>query len=162
MGRARARRIPRPSLPLLAFMMALGPFGDTEYTPSMPATAQSLNVDYGMVQFTMASYLVGIAASELFYGPLADRFGRRPAMLVAAGILTAGALICLASFAIWPLIAGRLVQGVGACGGGVIAKAAVRDSFARDERERVYAQLNAAFALAPALGRSSAAWWRTP
>src|SRR5699024_11673135 len=66
--------------------------------------------------------------------------------------LTAGALICLASFNIVPLIAGRLVQGVGACAGGVIAKAAVRDAFGRDERERVYAQLNAAFALGPAVG----------
>ena len=100
----------------------------------------------------MASYLVGMALSELFYGPVADRFGRRPVMFVGAGILTAGAVICLLSFSIWPLIGGRLVQGVGATAGGVIAKAAVRDAFARDQRERVYAQLNAAFALAPAIG----------
>src|SRR5699024_8414613 len=104
------------------------------------------------VQLTMASYLVGMALSELFYGPVADRFGRRPVMFVGAGILTAGAVICLLSFSIWPLIGGRLVQGVGATAGGVIAKAAVRDAFARDQRERVYAQLNAAFALAPAIG----------
>src|SRR5699024_1172562 len=119
---------------------------------SMPAISTALNVDYGMVQLTMASYLAGMAVSELFYGPLADRFGRRPVMLVGAAILTLGALICLASFAIGPLIAGRLEQGIGACAGGVIAKAAVRDAFDRSERERVYAKLNAAFALAPAIG----------
>ncbi|HLQ85319.1 MAG TPA: multidrug effflux MFS transporter [Salinisphaeraceae bacterium] len=152
MSNSAQQRIPRPSLPLLAFMMSLGPFGDTEYTPAMPEIARSLDVDYSMVQFTMASYLIGMALSELFYGALADRFGRRPVMLVGAGILTAGALICLVSFSIWPLIGGRMIQGVGATAGGVIAKAAVRDAFASDQRERVYAQLNAAFALAPAIG----------
>lgn len=118
-----ASRIPRPFLSMLAFMMALGPFDDTEYTPSMPAIAQSLNVDYSMAQLTMASYPVGMATSEVFYSPLVDRFGRRPVTFVGAGILTAGALICLASFGFWPLIGGHLVQGVGACAGGVITKA---------------------------------------
>src|SRR5699024_9974830 len=118
----------------------------------MPEIARSLDVDYSMVQFTMASYPIGMALSARFYGALADRFGRRPVMLVGAGILTAGALICLVSFSIWPLIGGRMIQGVGATAGGVIAKAAVRDAFASDQRERVYAQLNAAFALAPAIG----------
>lgn len=152
MAKNTGRGIPRPSLLLLAFMMGLGPFGDTEYTPSMPAIANAMNVDYGMVQFTMTSYLIGIAVSELAYGPLADRFRRRPVMLIGAGIMVFGALICLLSFSIWPLIAGRAIQGIGACAGGVIANAVVRDAYAADQRERAYAQLTAAVALAPALG----------
>lgn len=144
--------VPRPALSLLALMMAVGPFGDTEYTPAMPDIARALDADYSSVQLTMVSYLIGSGVSELVYGPLADRFGRRPIMLVAAAILSFGALICLLSFAVWPLVAGRLVQGIGACGGGVIAKAAVRDAFDKDSRERIYAQLQAAFALAPAIG----------
>ena len=146
------RRAVLPALSLLAFMMAVGPFGDTEYSPAMPAMAKSLHTDYGMVQFTMSSYLVGSSISQLVYGPASDRFGRRPVMLVGAAILIAGALLCMISFSIWPLIAGRLVQGVGACAGGVIADATVRDAFSADRRQRVYAKLNAAFALAPAIG----------
>lgn len=152
------KRAAVPALSLLAFMMAVGPFGDTEYTPAMPAMAKALHADYGLVQFTMSSYLVGSSISQLVYGPASDRYGRRPVMLVGAAILILGALLCMISFSIWPLIAGRLVQGVGACAGGVIADAAVRDAFTADRRQRVYAKLNAAFAVAPAIGPVVGTW----
>jgi DHA1 family bicyclomycin/chloramphenicol resistance-like MFS transporter len=152
------KRAALPALSLLAFMMAVGPFGDTEYTPAMPAMAKALHADYGMVQFTMSSYLVGSSISQLVYGPASDRFGRRPVMLVGAVILILGALLCMISFSIWPLIGGRLIQGVGACAGGVIADAAVRDAFSAERRQRVYAKLNAAFALAPAIGPVVGTW----
>ena len=133
-------------------MMSAGPFGDTEYTPAMPAMAHALHTSYGMVQFTMAAYLAGSAVSQLVYGPLSDRYGRRPVMLAGAALLLAGGLACLLSFSIWPLVGGRVIQGIGACAGGVIADAAVRDAFPANLREKIYAKLNAAFALAPAIG----------
>lgn len=151
-ARARRGRFALPALWLLAFMMAAGPFGDTEYTPAMPAMAKALDTPYGMVQLSMAAYLVAQSVSQLFFGAISDRHGRRPVMLVGAVILAAGAALCMLSFSIWPLIGGRFVQGVGACAGGVIADAVVRDAFAAGERQRVYAKLQAAFALAPAVG----------
>lgn len=147
-----ASRVPKPPLWLLVLMMGIGPFGDTEYTPAMPAMAQSLGASYGTVQLTMTAYLVGSAVSQLAYGPLADRFGRRPVMLWSTLVLIAGLVLSMLSFNIWPLIAGRLVQGIGACAGGVVADAMVRDAFAADQRQRIYAKINAAFALAPAIG----------
>ena len=87
----------------------------------------------------MAVYLFGDAISEVCYGPLSDRFGRRPMMLVGAGILSLGALLCLVSFSIWPLIGGRLIRGTGARAGSVMANAMVRDAFEKKRRERVYA-----------------------
>jgi MFS transporter, DHA1 family, multidrug resistance protein len=151
-------RVPQPALALLAFMMALAPFGDTEYTPAMPAIAQALQADYGTVQLTMAFYLAGSAASQLGYGPLADRFGRRPVMLGGTAWLTVGFLLSVVSFAIWPLLGSRLIQGLGASAGGVVADAAVRDAFPAGRRQRVYATLNAAFALAPAIGPVAGAY----
>lgn len=145
-------KIPRPPLWLLAFMMAIGPFGDTEYTPAMPNMAQSLHADYGMVQLSMTAYLIGASLSQLIYGPLTDRYGRRPVMLVGAGILCAGLLLCVLSFSVWPLIGGRLIQGFGAVAGGVVSDAMVRDAFPKEERKRTYAKLMTAFALAPAVG----------
>ena len=145
-------RVPQPALSLLAFMMAVGPFGDTEYTPALPSIAHALHADYDMVQFTMTSYLIGSSVSQLIYGPLSDRFGRRPLMLYGSLILIAGSVLCMLSFSVGPLIAGRLLQGIGACAGGVIADAAVRDAFSADRRQRVYAKINAAFAVAPAIG----------
>lgn len=141
-----------PALWLLALMMAVGPFGDTEYTPAMPDISHSLHAGYGAVQFTMASYLFGSAVARLLYGPASDRFGRRPVMIVGTAILLAGAILCTLSFNIWPLVFGRLVQGLGACAGGVIAEAVVRDTYPADQRQSTYAKLNATFALAPALG----------
>lgn len=148
----RPGKVPRPALPLLALMMSVGPFGDTEYTPAMPVMAHALHTSYGMVQFTMAAYLAGSAVAQLVYGPLSDRHGRRRIMSAGAMVLLAGSLVCLLSFSIWPLLGGRLVQGIGACAGGVIADAAVRDAFSAKAREKIYAKLNAAFALAPAIG----------
>jgi MFS family permease len=59
----------------------------------------------------MACYLAGSAISQWVYGPLADRYGRRRVMLGGTAVLTAGFLLSLASFAIWPLLGSRLVQG---------------------------------------------------
>lgn len=146
------RKAAPPALWLLAFMMSAGPFGDTEYTPAMPAMAHALHTGYGMVQFSMAAYLVASSVSQLFFGPISDRYGRRPVMLGGAAILALGALLCMLSFSIWPLIGGRFIQGIGACAGAVIADACVRDAFPADKRQRVYAKINAAFALAPAVG----------
>ena len=150
--RSECAKAPRPPLSLLVFMMAIGPFGDTEYTPAMPIMAKALHADYGMVQFTMTAYLIGSALSRLYCGPLSDRFGRRPVMMGACAVLAAGLLLSLLSFSIWPLIGGRLIQGIGACAGGVIADAAVRDAIPADQRQSTFAKLNAAFALAPAIG----------
>ncbi|MGH8216660.1 MAG: multidrug effflux MFS transporter [Rhodanobacteraceae bacterium] len=147
-----ARKSAAPAIWLLAFMMAAGPFGDTEYTPAMPAMAKALHADYGMIQFTMAAYLAASAVSQLVFGPASDRWGRRPVMLFGAVVLSAGALLCMLSMSVWPLIGGRFIQGVGACAGGVIADAVVRDAFSAKRRQRVYAKINAAFAVAPAVG----------
>ena len=158
MPHTQCQSVPRPALTLLAFMMALAPFGDTEYTPAMPAITQALATDYGTVQPTMTFYLAGSALSQLVFGPLADRYGSRPMMLAGTALLVAGFLFSVASFSIWPLLASRLVQGLGASAGGVVADAAVRGAFAADERQRVYAKLSAAFALAPALGPVAGAY----
>ena len=63
-ARPRRRSVPQPALPLLAFMMAVAPFGDTEYTPAMPAIAHALQAGYGTVQLTMTFYLAGSAISQ--------------------------------------------------------------------------------------------------
>jgi MFS transporter, DHA1 family, multidrug resistance protein len=141
-----------PALFILVFMVSIGPFGDTEYTPSLPRIAQEFGVHYSLVQLTMTSYLFGYAISQLFYGPISDKFGRKPIMLVGAMIFVVGSLVCYTSYDIWQLISGRFIQSLGSCAGGVIASAAVRDAFPANLREHVFAKVYAAFALAPAIG----------
>jgi MFS transporter, DHA1 family, multidrug resistance protein len=141
-----------PHLFILILMVSIGPFGDTEYAPSLPRIAHELATHYDMVQFTMTSYLAGYSVSQLFYGPLSDKFGRKPIMLIGAAFFILGSVVCLTSFHIWQLIIGRFVQAIGACAGSVLSNACVRDAFPEGIRERIFAKLNAIFALAPALG----------
>lgn len=151
MNKTTTQIIP-PSLFILAFMASLGPFGDTLYTPSLPNIAKNLHVTYNMTQLTMTAYLFGFSISQLFYGPLSDRFGRRPIMLYASICFILGSLICYLSYFIGVLIVGRFVQAIGACAGGVLSSAAIRDAFSSKERGKVFAKVNIFFALAPGMG----------
>ncbi|MDA2920105.1 multidrug effflux MFS transporter [Desulfobacterota bacterium AH_259_B03_O07] len=141
-----------PPLFILVLMVSVGPFGDTEYTPSLPSITRDLGVAYSTTQLTMTVYLFGYGISELFYGPLSDRYGRKPIMLIGAAIFIIGSVVCLTSYSIDQLLAGRLVQALGSCAGGVISSAAIRDAFPEDQRAKVFAKRDAAFALAPGLG----------
>ncbi|MFT6834492.1 MAG: DHA1 family bicyclomycin/chloramphenicol resistance-like MFS transporter [Francisellaceae bacterium] len=141
-----------PSLFILVFMISVGPFGDTLYTPSLPDIATSLNTYYNNVQLTITTYLLGYALSQLAYGPLSDRYGRKPVMIIGAAIFVLGSLICAFSFDISILIAGRFIQGLGACAGAVLSSAAVRDAFPESKQGAVFAKINLAFAIAPGLG----------
>jgi len=142
----------KPSLLILILMSAIGPFGDTEYTPALPMIAQELHTTYATVELTMTSYLLGYAISQLFYGPLSDRFGRRPIMMIGTLFFILGSLICIFSHSIEILIAGRFVQALGACAGNVLSPAIVRDSFTEKERPKTYAKIMMAYALGPVLG----------
>jgi DHA1 family bicyclomycin/chloramphenicol resistance-like MFS transporter len=141
-----------PSIFILAFMASLGPFGDTEYTPSLPAIAHGLGISYGQAQLSMSVYLAGFALSQILWGPLSDRFGRRPMILIAIATFLGGSLICAFSTDLTMLLLGRLVQSLGASAGGTISNAAIRDSFPEEQRTRVFLQVNTIFALAPGVG----------
>jgi DHA1 family bicyclomycin/chloramphenicol resistance-like MFS transporter len=141
-----------PSVFILAFMASLGPFGDTEYTPSLPSIAQGLGVSYGQAQLSMTVYLAGFALSQIFYGPLSDRFGRRPVILVAVSTFLVGSLLCAFSTDLTLMLFGRVIQSLGASAGGAISNAAVRDAFPEEMRTRVYLKVNTIFALAPGVG----------
>jgi len=133
-------------------MTSVGPFGDTEYAPSLPHMAKTLHTSYGAVQQTMTVYLAAYAMMQLIYGPLSDRFGRKPIVLAGAVLFMAGSFICYVSFSLDLLLLGRFLQGLGACAGAIISAAAVRDSYPKEKIDTVYAKINAVFALSPAAG----------
>lgn len=141
-----------PSLFVLVIMVSVGPFGDTEYAPSLPAIAQDFGVRYELTQLTMTVYLAGYGLFQLIYGPLSDRFGRKPIVLMGAGFLILGSTLCLLSSNIMELMIARFIQAIGAAAGSIIGYAAIRDAYAIPEQKHVFAKVNAIFALAPALG----------
>ncbi len=143
-----------PSLFILVLMISVGPFGDTIYSPVLPSLQKAFETSYQNVQLTITLYLAGYAVSQILYGPLSDRFGRKKIMIFGAAMFLLGSSICLWSIdqGITSLLVGRFLQGLGVCAGAVISSSAVRDAFPVAQRGRVFAKMNAAFAAAPGVG----------
>ena len=150
--RSEIRR--RPPLALLIALSATGPLSLNIFVPSMPGIQRVFDTDYASVQLTLTLYLIGFAVAQLLYGPLSDRFGRRPVLIAGQGVYLAGSLICLMASGIGVLIAGRAIQGIGACAGMVVARAIIQDIYEREKRAVMLAYVHSAMAAAPMVGPS--------
>ncbi len=139
----------KPPLAILIAAAALSPLALNIFMPSMPGLVRVFNTDYATVQLALTLYLVGVAVGQLFYGPLSDRFGRRPIMLAGLTIFLVGSVASLIAPTIELLIAGRLVQAVGGCAGLVLGRAIVRDLYHRDRAATMLAYITMAMVVAP-------------
>jgi DHA1 family bicyclomycin/chloramphenicol resistance-like MFS transporter len=104
------------------------------------------------VQLTLSVFLAGFACGQIFYGPLSDRYGRRPALLGGLALYCLGSLGCIFAPDIATLIGARFVQALGACAGPVIGRAIVRDIWGGSESARIIAYMGSAMAIAPLVG----------
>ncbi|HEV7386931.1 MAG TPA: multidrug effflux MFS transporter [Phenylobacterium sp.] len=136
---------------LLGALTAMGPVAIDMYLPSLPAIGAGLHATAGETQATVSAFLAGMAVGQLFYGPASDRLGRRPPIFFGTVVYVAASIAC--GFAASPamLIGGRFVQALGACAGGVVARAIVRDRFGHTETARVLSLLMLIMGLAPIL-----------
>ncbi len=141
----------KPPLIILIVATAVGPLAINIFLPSMPGLAKELNTSYSMVQLTLSLYLAGLSVAQLLYGPLSDRYGRRPLMLIGLGIFLAGALTCALAPTISVLIAGRILQAIGGCAGLVLGRAIVRDLYDRNRSASMIAYITMAMVVAPML-----------
>jgi DHA1 family bicyclomycin/chloramphenicol resistance-like MFS transporter len=132
----------------------------------MPGLQKTFGITYGTVQLTLALYLVGMAVCQLIYGPLSDRYGRRPLLLGGLSLFVVASLAAAVAPSIEVLIIARLFQAVGGAAGIVLARAMVRDVYDRDKSASVIAYITMAFVLAPMLAPviggflDQAAGWR--
>jgi DHA1 family bicyclomycin/chloramphenicol resistance-like MFS transporter len=136
---------------LLGALTAMGPVAIDMYLPSLPAIGAGLHATAGETQATVSAFLAGMAVGQLFYGPASDRLGRRPPIFFGTVVYVAASIAC--GFAVSPamLIGGRFVQALGACAGGVVVRAIVRDRFGHTETARVLSLLMLIMGLAPIL-----------
>jgi DHA1 family bicyclomycin/chloramphenicol resistance-like MFS transporter len=142
---------PRPSIWLLVAIIGLGPFTMQVLVPSLPAIGQSLGAGTAAVQLTVTLYLVGVAAGQLFYGPLSDRFGRRPLLMGGLALYAAAGLAAAFAGSIGDLVVARVFQALGACAGVVIARAVIRDAWPREEAASVLGYVTMGMTIAPML-----------
>ena len=108
-------------------------------------------VSTGVAQLALSLSLLASAFATLAYGPLSDRFGRRPVLLAGLVAFVAGSAWCALAPSIGPLIAARILQSVGASAGMVLARAIVRDLHDRERSASVIAYLTTAMVVAPML-----------
>jgi len=151
---------------LIVAITACGTLGMHLIIPALPDTARSLGVSAGTAQLTITLYLIGLAIGQLLYGPVSDRFGRRPVLLGGLALFTLAGIATTAAPNAWTLVIARILQSIGACSGLVLGRAMVRDSATADRAAAQLAMLtlvmSAAPAIAPVLGGYAAAWfgWR--
>jgi DHA1 family bicyclomycin/chloramphenicol resistance-like MFS transporter len=133
-----------------ALLIAVGPLSMSLYTPAMTLLITALHTSEHAVRSTITVYLFGFAAAQLICGPLSDRFGRRPILIGGLALYVIGSVACAAAPSAAALILGRLVQGIGACGGVALSRVMVVDRFAGNGAARIISLMSRILSIAPA------------
>ena len=134
---------------LLGALVALPALGTDFFVPALPALAHALGAPVDVAQFTLTTFFIGLAAGQLAWGPLSDRFGRRPVLLAGLALMLAASAGAIAARSVGELAALRLVQGLGMSSGAVIARAVVRDLYAHEAAARMLAAVTIVFSIVP-------------
>ncbi|HTE39398.1 MAG TPA: multidrug effflux MFS transporter [Steroidobacteraceae bacterium] len=134
---------------VIAVMTAIGPVSIDLYLPAF--TMIESEFQQRGAERTMASYLVGLAIGQLFYGPISDRFGRKPPLYFGFIVYTVGAAGCALSTDMTMLMVCRVVQAMGACSGMAIGRAIVRDRCEPEQAARAFSTLMMIVSIAPIL-----------
>lgn len=149
------------SLALLASVICM--FSTDIYLPSLPELTLSFNTSDQAVRMSIAIFIFGLAISELIYGPMSDRYGRKPSLLIGLFIALVGSFICLFAHTIAIFLLGRLVQGIGAASGFGVMRAIATDCFQGEKLAKVSSVIvvfiTASPAVAPVIGGYLEQWF---
>ena len=125
---------------ILALLLGLQPVTTDLYLPALPAITQGFGAGMGQAQLTLTALLLAFGLSQLVWGPLSDRFGRRPILLWGMGAYTLASVACAFAPNMAWLIVGRSLQGVAMGAGVMAARAVVRDLYAPAQGANVMSQ----------------------
>jgi DHA1 family bicyclomycin/chloramphenicol resistance-like MFS transporter len=159
-------RIGAARLALLAGLAALGALATNIMLPAFPAIARDLDVDIHALAWTLSLFFLTFAIGQLVVGPITDALGRAGLVFAGLGLFAFGSLVCALAPSLPILIAGRVLQALGACATAVLARAIARDLYSGAALTRALALIMIAMAAAPgfspALGTAMTAWfgWR--
>ena len=134
---------------LIAFLSAFVPLSTDLYLPALPGMALYFDVSADLANLTLILFFVFFAGGMLLWGPLSDKYGRRPVLLAGLAIYTAASLGCAASSDIHHLIAFRILQAVGGSGAFAVATAMIKDVFDSKSREPILATVQSMVLISP-------------
>jgi DHA1 family bicyclomycin/chloramphenicol resistance-like MFS transporter len=143
---------------LLALLAAFPPLSTDMYLAAIPLLQKTWNQPLAMVNLTLVCFFISYCVFLLFYGPLSDRFGRRPLLLAGIAIFIVGSLLCAISDQVVFLIVSRVIQGAGAASASTLSMAITKDVYKEHERGRILAYIGVIMALAPMLAPVFGGW----
>ncbi len=134
---------------ILGGLCAFAPLATDMYLPAMPRLERVFATDAARVQWTLAAFFLGFALGQAFYGPIADRYGRKPSLYAGLALYVGASIGCALAPSIGLLTTLRFLEAIGACAGAVVARAVVSDLFIGQEAARLFAALMVVMGLAP-------------
>lgn len=136
---------------VLGLLAAVGPFAIDLYLPAVGEIVSDLQTNDAAVHMTFTVYFIAFGVAQLIYGPLADRFGRKPPVFLGLAVFILGSVLCATAADVSALTLGRFVQALGAAAPMVIVRAVVRDLHTGTEATRLMALIMLVFSVSPML-----------
>jgi DHA1 family bicyclomycin/chloramphenicol resistance-like MFS transporter len=133
---------------ILGALTALGPLAIDMYLPALPDIGQEMG---GAAELTLSMFMIGMAAGQAFYGPIADRWGRRGPLLIGMAVFVAASIGCALAHSLHSLLLWRLVMALGGAASMVLPRAVVRDLYEEKDSVRVYSLLMLILGVSPIL-----------
>ncbi len=136
---------------ILGAIIALGPLTIDIYLPAFSEIAKSFSANDETVQLSLSTYFIGIAIGQVFYGPIIDRYGKKPPLFFGLILYFASTIACVFATNIYQIIYLRFFQAFGACVCTVVPRSIVRDIFSPQEAGRVFSHLLLVMGVAPVM-----------
>lgn len=140
-----------PRILILASLTALAPFAIDTYLPAFEVMEYDLATNSNFIQQTLTFYLVPYTIMTIFHGAISDSIGRIKTIKYGMSLFILGSIGCAFATSIEMLWISRLIQGVGAGAGNVVARAMVRDLYSGATAQKVMATIQIIFGIAPAI-----------
>lgn len=141
-----------PTLTTLVAVSTVNPLAMSIYLPSLAGMVAAFSTTTSKVQMTMSLYLAAVAITQIFIGPLSDRYGRRPVIVWGMLIFVLGSIICVAAPTIEIMFLGRIIQAAGGCTGLIMARAIVRDLYNREQSASMIGYVTMGMTVGPMVG----------
>ncbi|MBQ9043072.1 MAG: MFS transporter [Eggerthellaceae bacterium] len=146
---------PQPRLGVVGLLVLLvmgslvAPLSLDMYTPAVPGMAEYFSTTDEIVNLTLVGYYLFLAVGLLIFGPLSDKYGRKPVLVAGMAAYCASSVVCALSASIWMLVAARVVQALGSGAMSAVCTAVVKDAVREDMRERMLAIIQVMFVIGP-------------
>ena len=139
----------RLPIPLLVILSGLGPFSMLVVVPLIPAISESFGQKYGSAQLVLSVYFIVFALAQLTIGPLSDRLGRKPLLVVGLASYVMGSLVCWQAMELGFMLLGRGLQGLGAATGQVLTRVLLFDVYGKKRTASLIGYMTVAMVFGP-------------